>query len=178
MTIDKLELMERLRAAGVWEAAEKYRELVRQRLKSEGKGRSEAVDEAWAAMCQVFLPLTEAGQTPTLEVILGGSIDEILDPAYKETDARKQIRDSMFWVAEAFTRIVDDRPTGTVVDFTKAHSPPPTMFAVQTVETYAARRDKRVELIAKIMTFADKSAAESSRSESSEDEGFWDSIRG
>ena len=177
MTIAKLESMERLRAAGLWDQAEAYREEVRRRLKSQGKSRSEAVDEAWVAMVELFMPLTEAlQQTPALEIVLGGSIDEILDPEYTETDARKQIRDSMFWVAEEFRRIVEDRPTGTVVDFTKAHSPPPTMFAVQTAETYAARLDKRMELIAKIMTFADKSAQESRRLGSSEDGGFLDSI--
>ena len=72
-------------------------------------------------MCDLFLPLTEAvQQTPSLEVVLGGSIDDILDSEYAETDARKRIRESMFWVAEEFRRIVEDRLTGTIVDFRKA----------------------------------------------------------
>ena len=72
-------------------------------------------------MCDLFLPLTEAvQQTPSLEVVLGGSIDDILDSEYAETDARKRIRESTFWVAEEFRRIVEDRLTGTIVDFRKA----------------------------------------------------------
>ena len=180
MTIDKLELMERLRAAGLWDQAEAYREEVRKRLKSEGKGRAEAVEQAWSEMAELFLPLTEASQqTSALEVVFGGSIDELLDSEYSETDGRRRIRDSMFWVAEEFRRVVEDRPTGTIVDFTKAAVPPPTVFAVQVVEFYAATKDRRGELINKIVTFADKSAQESRRFGSSkepEGESFLDSI--
>ena len=130
-------------------------------------------------MSDLFLPLTEAvQQTPSLEVVLGGSIDDILDSEYAETDARKRIRDSMFWVAEEFRRIVEDRPTGTTVDFRKAGVRPPTVFAIQMVETYAATKDRRADLIGKIMPFADKSAAESRRFGSSEESGgFLDSIQ-
>jgi hypothetical protein len=167
---DKLAIMGKLRAAGVWDQAEAYREEVRRRLKSEGQGRAEAVNQAWTAMAEKFLPLTEAvQQTPSLEVVLGGAIDEILDSEYMETDSRKRIRDSMFWVAEEFRRIVEDRPTGTVVDFRKAAMRPPTVFAIQMVETYAATKDRRADLIGKIMPFADKSAAESRRFGSSEE---------
>ena len=119
--VEKQRVMDLLRRAGLWAEAEEYREAVRRRCKSEGQGRAEAVNQAWKAMCDLFLPLTEAvQQTPSLEVVLGGSIDDILDSEYAETDARKRIRESMFWVAEEFRRIVEDRLTGTIVDFRKA----------------------------------------------------------
>lgn len=181
--LDKLDIMEKLRSANVWDQAEAYREEVRRRLKSEGKGRAEAVNLAWKAMYDLFGPLAEASQqTPALEVIFGGgSIDDILDSEYTESDSRKRIRDSVLWAAEQFRRVVEDRPTGTVVDFTKAAVPPPTVFAIQVVESYAATKDRRGELIGKIMTFADKSAqAQESRrcsGASGESDGFLDSIQ-
>jgi len=176
--LDKLDIMEKLRSAGVWEQAEAYREEVRKRLKSEGRGRAEAVNLAWKAMCDLFLPLTEGSQrTPSLQVVLGGSIDEILDSAYTESDTRKRIRDSVLWAAEQFRRVVEDRPTGTIVDFTKAAVPPPTVFAIQVVESYAATKDRRGELIGKIMTFADRSSQESRGFGSSKESGgFLDSL--
>ena len=59
-------------------------------------------------------------------------------------------------------------------------APPPTVFAIQMVETYAATKDRRADLIGKIMPFADKSAQESRRFGSPEEfegDSYLDSLQ-
>ena len=51
--------MDVLRTAGLWAAADEYREQVRQRLRTEGKTKQEAVAGAWDDMANKYLPLAE-----------------------------------------------------------------------------------------------------------------------
>lgn len=153
--LDKLGTMERLREVGLWRPAEAYREEVRKRLKSEGKGRAEAVNQAWKATCDLFLPLAEqATATPGFRVVLpdgAESYDAIVDAGYNETDDARQMRDVYRWIKEELHRVVVDHSTGTIVDFRLAKTPPPTGLACKILETWAAKpREKRDGLYEKI----------------------------
>lgn len=53
---NRIGVMERLRAAGVWGEATEFKETTRQRLRSEGKSRADAKALAWSAMVEKFLP--------------------------------------------------------------------------------------------------------------------------
>jgi len=154
--LDKLAIMEKLRAAGVWDQAKAYREEVRRRLKSEGKGRAEAVNQAWDAMCEKFLPLAEQA-TPGFRVVLpdgAKSYDDIVDPDYDETDDAVQMRDVYRWIKEELHRVVVDHSTGTIVDFRLAKTPPPTGLACKILETWAAKpRERRDGLYEKIQKY-------------------------
>ena len=59
--VEKQRIMGVLRQTGLWAEADQYREQARQRLRDDGKGKQEAVEGAWDAMAEKFLPL--AGST-------------------------------------------------------------------------------------------------------------------
>jgi len=154
---EKRETMTLLRRAGLWAEADKFREQVRQRLRDDGKGKQQAVEEAWSAMAEKFLPLAEqATATPGFRVVLpdgAESYDAIVDAGYNETDDARQMRDVYRWIKEEFHRVVVDHSTGTIVDFRLAKTPPPTGLACKILETWAARppskRDKLYQEIQK-----------------------------
>jgi hypothetical protein len=57
MTETKLALMTRLRADGRWEAADKFREETRVRLKDDGMRRRDAAEEAWRLTAEKYRPI-------------------------------------------------------------------------------------------------------------------------
>jgi hypothetical protein len=57
---NKLDVMHRLRADGQWQEASTFRELVRQTSRRAGLSREDAKAEAWAAMCEMFPPMSQA----------------------------------------------------------------------------------------------------------------------
>ncbi len=155
--LDKLAIMAKLRAARVWDQAEAYREAVRRRCKSEGQGRAEAVNQAWKAMCDLFLPIAEQVK-PAFQTILpdgAESYDDIVDPDYAETDNALQMRDLYRWIKEEFHRVVVDHSAGAIVDFRLAKTPPPTGLACKVLETWASKPPgKRDHLYEKIQKHA------------------------
>lgn len=88
-----------------------------------------------------------------------GVLEEVVDQNYKETDAGKRLRDAFVWVGDEFRRITTDYSDGcTVMDFTKATTPPPTALAVQIAEEYAqCKPGQRRELFSRLISFAVKS---------------------
>ena len=176
---DKQRIMTLLRRVGLWEEAEKYREEVRQRLRGEGKTKQEAVEGAWDAMAEKYLPLAEQASAGFRVVLPDGaeSYDVIVDAGYNETDDAAEMRDVYRWIKEEFHRIVVDHSTGTIVDFRLAKKPPPTGLACKILETWAAKpREKRDGLYEKIQKHL-SSAKESPEAEPLyEDDGFLDEI--
>src|ERR1035438_8900577 len=52
----KVEVMQRLRADGTWDEANKFREVARLDFKSKGMSRDDAKNAAWDAMAAAFPP--------------------------------------------------------------------------------------------------------------------------
>ena len=147
------------------------------------KPNKQLVEEAWREMGEVFTSplekietlkeklnqakekLNQVKETPTLKdptpTFQGyaGELDDLVDPDYQETDAGKRIRDSWLWAGFAFRRITRDYADGsTVMDFSKAKTPPPTDMAVGIAESYGVRPpDDRRGLYDKMALFAVKS---------------------
>ena len=144
---EKQRIMDLLRRAGLWDEAQEYRETVRQRLRSEGKTKQEAVAAAWDEMAEKYEPLAEQGKPAFQTILPDGAecFDDIVDPEYGETDPVLQMRDVYRWIKEEFHRIVEDRAPGTVVvDYRLSQTTPPKGLACNIVETWAAKpRDKR-----------------------------------
>ena len=178
--VEKQRVMDLMRRAGLWAEADRYREEVRQRLRADGKTKQEAVEGAWTAMAEKYVPIAEQSQ-PSFQVVLpdgAESLDDIVDPDYDETDDAVQTRDVYRWIKEEFHRVVVDQSTGTIVDFQLAKKPPPTGLACKILETWASKPvDKRDGLYEKIQKHL------SSFKETPEEEplyggdGFLDSLR-
>jgi hypothetical protein len=151
--VEKQRIMGVLRQTGLWAEADQYREQARQRLRDDGKGKQEAVEGAWDAMAEKFLPLAEQA-TPGFRVVLpdgAESYDDFVDPDYNETDDAVQMRDVYRWIKQEFHRVVVDHSTGTIADFRLAKTPPPTGLACKILETWASKPpDKRDQLYEKI----------------------------
>ena len=93
--MEKQRIMAVLRQTGLREEADQYREQARQRLRDDGKGKQEAVEGAWDAMAEKFLPLAEQA-TPGFRVVLpdgSESLDDALDPEYAETNPVRRMRE-------------------------------------------------------------------------------------
>ena len=75
MVEGKIAITERLRKEGRWEEASKFRDEARQRLRTDGKSKHEAAEEAWALMAQEFPTLAST----TLDDEALTSLDD-LDP--------------------------------------------------------------------------------------------------
>ena len=75
MVEGKIAITERLRNECRWDEASKFRDEARQRLRTGGKSKQEAAEEAWALMAQEFPPLVST----TLEDDALTSLDD-LDP--------------------------------------------------------------------------------------------------
>ncbi len=169
--VEKQRVMDLLRRAGLWAEADQYREEVRQRSRDDGKGKKEAVEGAWDAMAEKFLPLAEQA-TPAFQTILPDGaecFDDIVDPDYTQADDAAQMRDVYRWLKDEFPRIVEDRPSSTVVDYRRLQTPPPTGLACNILETWAARaparrdglyREIRVWLASAVVTSLADSKAE------------------
>ena len=71
MRESKIEATERLRREGRWEDASRYREEVRNELRSEGRPRAEAAGAAWDAMLEKYPPL------PAAELVSQGPAAEL-----------------------------------------------------------------------------------------------------
>ena len=112
--VEKQRIMGVLRQTGLWAEADQYREHARQRLRDNGKGKQEAVEGAWDAMAEKFLPIAEQVK-PAFQTILPGgaeSLDDIVAKDYAETDDAVQMRDLYRWIKEEFHRVVVDHSTG------------------------------------------------------------------
>ena len=138
---EKKKITDILQAAGTWKEAAEFREMERQRLRDEGRTKEEAVEGSWDAMIAEFVPNAEDVK-PAVETMLlpdgAESIDDVLDPEYKETDPARQMRDAYQWIQREFHRIVSDRDGGGV-DLTKASTRPPVGIAVSIVQSWAAK---------------------------------------
>ena len=72
--------------------------------------------------------------TPAFQVILPDGAecyDAFVDADYVRTDDAGQMRDVYRWIKDEFGRVVEDRSSGTVVDFRLAKTPPPLVAGVQ-----------------------------------------------
>ena len=139
--VEKQRIMSVLRQTGLWAEADQYREQARQRLRDDGKGKQEAVEGAWDAMAEKFLPLAEQVK-PAFQTILpdgAESLDDALDPDYAETDPVRRMRDAYVWLLAEFHRIVSDHDAGSVLDLRKASTPPPVGIAVSIAQSWAAK---------------------------------------
>ncbi len=176
--------MELLRRAGLWDEAELYREDVRQRLRTEGTSKQEAVAAAWREMADHFEPIArkiEALQREQARFVgYAGDVDEITDPDYLQPDAGKRFRDAFVWVGDEFRRITTDSPTGTQMDFSRARTRPPSPLAIQIAEHYAIQPPgKRTELLARLAGFATKThAADDATNADPDEDGFLHEIDG
>lgn len=151
--VEKKRVLDLLRRAGLWAEADEYREQARQRLRDDGKGKQEAVEGAWDAMAEKYLPLAEQVKPAFQTILPDGAecFDDIVDTDYNETDDAVQMRDVYRWIKEEFHRTVVDHSTGTIVDFRLAKKPPPTGLACKILETWASKpRDRRDQLYEKI----------------------------
>ena len=138
---EKQRLMELLRRAGLWEEAERFREEVRQRLRTEGKNKQEAVAASWREMAEKYVPIAEQAGPPFQTILPDGAkcFDDLVDPDYSEADDAVQMRDVYRWIKEEFPRVVSDRLAGTVVDYRLFRTPPPQGLACNILESWAAR---------------------------------------
>lgn len=182
--VDKLAVMEKLRAVGVWDAAEAYREEVRKRLKSEGKGRAEAVNQAWKATCDLFLPLAEQAKPGFQTILPDGAkcFDDALDSEYTETDPMRQMRDAYLWLLAEFPRIVSDHGASSVLDLRKASTRPPVGIAISIGQAWAAKpcraRDGLYREIRTWIATNEVSLADSKPETFRDEGGFLDEIGG
>jgi len=170
MAVPKLSISRRLGGAGLQAQADAYREEIRRRLARERGGSSrdrEAVnDESWREMWEVFKPLVErrekekekaAAKDSDGRTLVGlpDDVGPFLDPNYAEKDPGKWIRDGLLWTAAEIRRVLTDSGNETTVDLARAKTPPPTVWAVFCLESYAWKApDKRGDLIARVLTFA------------------------
>jgi len=179
--VEKQRIMVVLRQTGLWAEADQYREQARQRLRDDGKGKKEAVEGAWDAMAEKFLPLAEQVK-PVFQTILpdgAESLDDIVDPDYAETDDVVQMRDLYRWIKEEFHRVVVDHSTGTIVDFRLAKTPPPTGLACKILETWASKPpDRRDQLYEKIQKHLSSFKEAREAKPLYDGEGFLDEIGG
>jgi len=138
---DKQRVMDLLRKAGLWDQADQFREEARQRLRDKGMDKAEAVAQAWDEMAAKYEPLAETAEPPFQTILPDGAecFDDIVDPDYQEADDAVQMRDIYRWIKEEFPRIVEDRPSSTVVDYRLFQTPPPTGLACSILETWAAK---------------------------------------
>jgi len=65
--------MQKLRSAGVWDQVEAFREEVRKRLRSEGKIRSDATNQAWGRCCDDGLAGPGTGPFGESETMVRGT---------------------------------------------------------------------------------------------------------
>ncbi len=148
------------------------------------KPGKQLVEQAWRDMGEVFasplekietlkekLKQAQVKETPNMKnptpTFQGyaGELDDLVDPNYHETDAGKRLRDAFVWVGDEFRRITADLPddcispgTITIMDFSKATTPPPTVLAVQIAEEYGrCPPGKRRDLFSRLTIFAVKS---------------------
>lgn len=189
--MNKLEITHRLASAGLRDAAEAYREEVRQRIAKDKGGpkrnREEVVDAAWTDMWEVFRPAVERCEKvhqPHHQTLAGctDDLDQFLDPNYTEQDPGKWLRDGLIWTAAEIRRVVLDSQEGTTVDLARAKTPPPTAWAVFCLESFARKPpDKRADLIARVLPFATRTTpndppVDNSGQDELDNGGFLDSI--
>lgn len=168
--IEKKEIMDRLKKAGVWEEADHYREEVRQRLREDGKNKQEAVEGAWDVMDEKYEPIMareEAAsddQPPQLPG-MPDNTDSAIDPEYTETDPGKQLRDGLLWAALEFERVIRDTDSGPVATIPAASTLPPNAYGLFVLRTYAlSPLEKRRDLIGRSLAFATKAHDNNSQS--------------
>ena len=155
----------RLEQFGLRDLAESYKEEVRKRLAREQGGskrdRADVRQQAEDAMWKLYLPAIqerEAAESESALVGCSGDLEQFLDPDYKETDPGKWLRDGLIWTAAEIRRVVIDSDEGTRVDLARAHTKPPTAWAVFCLEAFARKAPaNRGDLIAKVMSFATRS---------------------
>jgi hypothetical protein len=85
-----------------------------------------------------------------------GDVSELLDPNYDELDEARQARDAFLWAGLEFRLVCRDEKNKTVMDFSKAKTPPPNAMAVQIAEYYGEHKSKRENLLARMAQFAAK----------------------
>ncbi len=184
--MDKAGIANRLSRVGLRNIAEAYKEEVRQRLartakeeakkdpNNHGKGnndRQAATDAAWADMWELFRPIVQRIEKEKAEIKAAAKIqgnliektpnlDDFLDPNYDDSKPENWVRDGLLWTAKEIARVVSDTAEGTVVDLNKAKTPLPVPYAYFVLTGYARRPpEKRIELITKVLPFANKQAA-------------------
>lgn len=178
----------RLYRFGLRPAADAYKDEVRQRRKAAGDDKRAANQAAEDAMWDAFRPAVEQLEKQQLEkqeqegiAPLAGcadDVDQFLDPDYTETDPGKWLRDGLIWTAAEIRRVVVDSDGTTTVDLSRAHTKPPTAWAVFCLESFARKPiDKRGELIARVLPFAMRSHDTPHQAgNAAQTEGFLDSI--
>jgi hypothetical protein len=175
--------MNRLQKCGLRDAADAYKELLRQQMhrhKETGlrvtkRDINEAADEE---MWVLYRPIVERLETPVQHTLRGlpDNLDDVFDKEYKEADLGKQLRDGWLWAVMQWIRVVRDTEDGPVANLAAATEPPPNSFALTVLATYAlADADRRRELLTKALNFAERSH-EDHDEEQPDSAGFLDSI--
>ncbi|HBO43602.1 MAG TPA: hypothetical protein DD670_06670 [Planctomycetaceae bacterium] len=97
-TESKSTLMHRLRREGRWDAASRFRDVVRRELRAKGLKRAEAREKSWEAMAEQFPPLPESAEQAN-EVVDEPRIDEAILEKFRHAGPPNLISD-VFWVYE------------------------------------------------------------------------------
>ena len=186
--MDKAGIANRLSKAGLRNAAEAYREEVRQRIARVQGGKDRDRDEvslaAWGEMWELFKPIVERAEeqgkeTGEPEELTGipADIDSLLDPEYSEPDPGKQLRDGWLWAVMEWMRVIRSTDSGPVASIESASRPPPNAFALLILDSYAlAGADKRRELVGRALAFATKAHDAPPEGDSSAQDGFLEEV--
>lgn len=156
----KRERYKRLVNAGLWNLADAMMTTIRRKLRAEKYANQnpdeetaghdpDAVAKAWNEVWEQLSPLCttiEQLQNALKDIrkerdhsclAYQGDPDELVDPNYRETDDTARTKDAYSWLSKNVRRVVHDTEDGTNIDFDRAATKPPTIFAVQLLEQYA-----------------------------------------
>jgi hypothetical protein len=126
--IDKLELMQRLRAEGRWPQAEAFKNDAIADFKA--KGVENPVEEAWAATKKAFapLPVAEGPADPAVSKPEGTTTDAPPIP-WSDLPTDADFDEEVRWVHQQYVSIVEETPRGRVIHWGRATKRPPSTGA-------------------------------------------------
>jgi len=112
---------------------------LQEKLTKVAKEAAEAKKEAKAKPATKPEPKPEKPLPKPEPVFVGykGDPDDLVDPDYNQADHAIRTRDAYAWLEQNFRRVVRDTKKGTTINFDRAKTKPPTVFAVQLLEEYA-----------------------------------------
>jgi hypothetical protein len=114
---------------------------LQEKLTKVAKEAAEAKKEAKAKPANTPEPKPEPSkpQPKPEPVFVGyqGDPDDLVDPDYNQADDAIRTKDAYAWLEQNFRRVVRDTKKGTTINFGRANTKPPTVFAIQLLEEYA-----------------------------------------
>jgi hypothetical protein len=126
--IDKLALMQRLRAEGRWPQAEAFKNNAIAELKS--KGAENPVEQAWAAMAEAYppLPVAEGPAEPAAGAPEAMTTDAPPIP-WSDLPTEGDFDEEVRWVHQQYILIVEETPRGRLIHWERATKKPPSTGA-------------------------------------------------